>query len=65
MTLHQTPIKARFNEGKLITAPVTDAGWSASDANLCLWHPAGHNQSERKISDRVRSGLEGRAEFRR
>lgn len=48
ITLHQTPIKAHFNEGKLITAPVTDAGWSASDADLCLQHPAGHNQSEKK-----------------
>lgn len=62
-TLHQTPIKAHFNEGKLITAPLTDAGWAASDANLCLYRPAGHNQSERKISGRVRRGLEGRAEF--
>lgn len=56
--LHQTPIKAHFNEGKLITALVTDAGWSASDANLCLCRPAGHNQSERKISERVRRGVQ-------
>lgn len=27
--------------------------------------PAGHNQKERKISDRARRGLEGHAEFRR
>lgn len=63
--LHQTPIKAHFNEGKLITALVTDAGWSASDANLCFCHPAGHNRSDRKISDGMRRGVEGCAEFRR
>lgn len=57
--LHQRPIKAHFNEGKVVTALVTDAGWSASDANLCLCHSTGHNQSERKISDRGEVGRGG------
>ena len=57
--LHRCTIKADFNEGKLITALVTDAGWSVGDANLCLCHSVGHNQSERKINDRTRRGEEG------
>lgn len=56
--LHQAPIKAHFNEGRLITAAVTDARLSASDANLCLGLSGGHNQSERKISDRTKSRVE-------
>lgn len=54
--LHQTSIKPHFNEGNLITALVTDAGWSANDANLCLYRPVGHNQSDTKLSDRLRRG---------